>query len=246
MAHDETPVQATDLATLRSRVKAGLAAKKISGRQLEIKLNLATGVLSKVYSGRIRLTQNLLAQVATGLGVTERSLVEGIVFASIAESMVGSPVLDMAQQLATQRDDLERKLAGVQAELVAMSNVVDRAERKAAAAQDETIRLRAEVERLKPFHTEAHELRQHVRVLSGDFVRTSKQLEVATEQLRSTQRHATGLAESLQQWKDYANSLVAKLADGNKKVAAAALGAGALSFLLGIGIGAATSGSDGD
>lgn len=128
-----------DRAVLRDRVKAALAAKdNMSQRKAEEALNLSTGVLSKVWSGDMQLTVDLLRRLAELLGVDPFELVAGTGFEGLRMKGVETPESPELRTLRGQLDEARVALAAAQAENESLRRSAEAARQAHEAAERRT------------------------------------------------------------------------------------------------------------
>ncbi len=128
-------------------MRRALAAKKLSGRALEKTIGMATGTLSKLYSGRLSLTLRLLKEIASTLAVGPEALVEGTAFASL---LTGAPESLESAELLEARGEIDRlraDRAAADAALKTLRDENDGLRRDLAAARDAEAAAKANVER---------------------------------------------------------------------------------------------------
>lgn len=111
----QDPPSDRDRATFKKRLKEALAARAMSGRALEARVGMATGTLSKMYSGRISVTLRHLREIAAVLEIGPEVLVMGT---SLAALLTGAPESSESEELLQtkgQIDQLRASLAGSEA-----------------------------------------------------------------------------------------------------------------------------------
>lgn len=249
---------AQDRATLRYRIKSLLDRKGTSGRRAEEHLNLATGSLAKIYSGRIQFTRQHLADLSKLLGVMPDEIVVGTAFERLLTASVSSPeqaaAADLAEEISRLRVELEARDAalGQQREEAGLA-IRDRerlkrelADAEARAAKTES-ELVAEHEKSKAL---ARALEQSSRERqAADHQRRTAEENLAAERarLQATQNDATAWRAAAIEHNGRADHLLAYAYDLEQKLAAArgeadqarsskgnaALGAGFLAFVAG-------------
>lgn len=89
----------------RANLQRALVAKKLSGRALERRIGMATGTLSKLYSGRLALTLGILREVASELAVGPEVLVEGTALVAL---LTGAPESAESTELLEARGELDQ------------------------------------------------------------------------------------------------------------------------------------------
>lgn len=250
-----------DLVIFRERIKSTLRERGLTGRGLEEKLKLATGVLSKIYSGRIKLSSRLLGQIAGGLGVDPLQLVADTDLESLLTTAVDEPHHGIALEVAERLGELERLLAARDAqlaqaaldnaelrqELAAAQAQADAATRKAAQLTNQVEGAKQEVQQVqKDLVLERTRLTQEAQIL-----RRTKELltaaraekEEAVCQVKQWQGYALERDARAKQVEAYAAKLNSALAGAKSDRVASVVGASALSFLIGAAV--ASSGKKG-
>lgn len=139
-APPEPPKQAKptkrDRATFRARLQSELASAGISGRALEKKIGMATGTLSKIFSGRLALTLRVLREIASALGIGPDVLVAETAYTFL---LAGAPESEESAELLEARQEVDKLRAERAANEAMMKNLRDENEqlrRDLAAARD--------------------------------------------------------------------------------------------------------------
>lgn len=89
----------------KDRLQRILKDKDLSGRQLEKKVGIASGTLSKIYNGRIALSLKTLREIGTALDTPPQQLVEGT---ALAHLLLGAPELPKFAELEEARGEIDR------------------------------------------------------------------------------------------------------------------------------------------
>ncbi len=151
-AGEEPPVppraSERDRGTFKRRVRKALDRQGLSQRRLEDRAGRPRAHLSKVFSGRVKLSHSFLAEVCQVLKVEPHELVEGTAFEVLLETAPPTVESEAAAQHHAEADELRRQIASLTAELEAQA---DQAARTAHAlgmelrkAQDEHSELQLE------------------------------------------------------------------------------------------------------
>ncbi len=145
-----------DRATFKVRLQRALAVANLSGRALEKKIGMATGTLSKLYSGRLSLTLRVLREITSAMALGPEVLVEGT---GLAFLLAGAPESCESAELLAARAEVDRLRAEAAAsettlkelrhENEALRRELTAARDAEASAKDSAERAQAEVSRMK-------------------------------------------------------------------------------------------------
>lgn len=115
-------VTPADLKVFRERTKAALAAKGLSQRQAETKIGMATGTISKLFTGKITLTLGALQEIAAQAGVGPETLVAGTALAHLLLEAPATPESEKLTEVYAQLDELRVTLAARDATILAVEH----------------------------------------------------------------------------------------------------------------------------
>lgn len=104
------PVTDQDRLIFKERLQRIIKDKDFSGRQLEKKVGMASGTLSKIYNGRVALSLKTLREIGTALDTPPQQLVEGT---ALAHLLLGAPELPKFAELEAARGEADRLRADV-------------------------------------------------------------------------------------------------------------------------------------
>ncbi len=99
------PVTTADLEIFRDRTRFALTAVGLSQRQAEQKIGMATGTISKLYTGKIQLKLATIRELASLVGVGPETLVEGT---GLAHLLLDAPTTLESEQLNEVHAELDR------------------------------------------------------------------------------------------------------------------------------------------
>lgn len=131
----------------KAHVQRELAAKKKSGRAVEKKIGMATGTLSKLYSGRLALTLRVLREIAAELEVGPEALVKGTALATL---LTGAPESSESAELLEARGEIDRlrgERAAGEATVKGLRDENEVLRRELAVARDAEATARANAEK---------------------------------------------------------------------------------------------------
>lgn len=207
-------IKPTDLKEFAKRTKAAINRNKTSGRRLEEKIGMATGTLSKLYGGRLRLSLKSLREIASALGLGPELLVQGT---SLEHLLAGAPETPASVELLGAREETDR-LRGEKAALEAAAENLQHEYRELAnterglreqllIAERNAARRDAEVERARKRTVEVEE---RLRVCERERREAVQAGRTATTNLQTMTARLAQFTQAVDAWRLHASHFEAR------------------------------------
>lgn len=229
---------------LRTRLQALFVERSLSGRQVEDRLNLGGGTLSKVYAGKMQLTHKLLAGLSGLLGASPEDIVRETGFVRLLETPVPTQEGDELARAKAEIDRLrvdgearEASLKGLREELTTARNDAEEQRRVAAKLELECAATKTKVEAKERELAQAAEERRaaqkEVRSLREQLAAEMARSAAHSETAEKWRKYALEQKQLAEQLTEYSTNLQGQVERESKAKAQAAIGTGLLAFTIG-------------
>ncbi len=261
MATDRSPtITDADRGLLKERLVAHFKDGKTSGRKVEKRIGLPVGTISKICTGRVRLTLKVVKEIADVLAIGPDVLVEGTNFARV---LLEAPETDATRELGVARAELDRLRAELAGEAALSARLradldAERCGRELAEGASHTAQLKLAASAQELAHAKAalgdgqKQITQSQRAVSGAQQEQGR-LQAELDRLTAV---SSNWAAQAHKWRescaramarvDYLESELATMQATLRKQGKNATGRTLLATLAALGIGVALGGnSDG-